>query len=386
MFQIDDSTAVAVEPTPAAPGTPGYFTDGNPSLGIPATIVTADWFNQVTDELLNVLAAAGISPVKATHNQVVSAINFLITSKIGSAFATAFQAYAGNPNGHVAGSAGSAGSTFPSVVFDITNNIWWVCTTTGTTSTAGWTEIGESGVWPFYGGTSTGTANAQVITVPSSVQSFGAGDQFFFTAGFSNTGAMTVTVPGTGGGTFPVRKDGPSGPIALAGGEVVAGNTPTMKFDGTYLHLSATEMGTAALANASSNTGTVAAVSGSGGITPGHLAVFGDAAGTVADGGPYNVPSGSYINGNATVAPGVYIVDTSVASITLTLTAGEPAGASWEFIDGSGTWSPNNLTINLGSYTFTPPYASQAQGGPIVANVAGEAFTLWFNGTTLKVV
>ncbi|MDE2106940.1 MAG: hypothetical protein KGL39_57530 [Patescibacteria group bacterium] len=84
MFQIDDSTAAAVEPTPAAAGTPGYFTDGNPALGIPATIVSADWLNSITDELIALLSAAGITPAKATRNQVLAAINYLI--KAGTAY------------------------------------------------------------------------------------------------------------------------------------------------------------------------------------------------------------------------------------------------------------------------------------------------------------
>lgn len=46
--------------------------------------------------------------------------------------------YAGNPNGHVAGTAGS-GSTPSSVVWDTADNILYVCTTTGTAITAAWT-------------------------------------------------------------------------------------------------------------------------------------------------------------------------------------------------------------------------------------------------------
>jgi hypothetical protein len=291
--------------------------------------------------------------------------------------------YAGNPNGHVAGTAGVPGTSFPSLVWDSTNNILWVCTTTGNAAAAVWTEIGESGTWPFYGGVSTGSANAQVVTTPAAVQSFVAGDQFFFEAGFTNTGATTVTV-GTFG-TFAVRKDSPTGPIPLTGNpsEIVAGNTPSMKFDGTYLHLTATEMGTAALANASSNTGTLAAVSGSGGITPGHLAVFGDAAGTVADGGlPTAAGAPTYINSSQTIGPGVYLVDTSAGVITLTL--GATLTGAYVFIDAQNTWGTNHLTINGNGHNIGNNSTNVA--ATFLADVSDYQFTIEASSTYWRLV
>lgn len=86
MYQIDDATAVATLPTPAAAGTPGYFTDGNPTALPPVqpTIVPADFFNALMLELLNLLAAAGITPSKTAYNQVVSAIEELIEARSGN--------------------------------------------------------------------------------------------------------------------------------------------------------------------------------------------------------------------------------------------------------------------------------------------------------------
>jgi hypothetical protein len=50
------------------------------------------------------------------------------------------QCFAGNPNGNVAGNAGSATTGLPpDLVWDTTDNQLWVCTTTGSTSTAVWT-------------------------------------------------------------------------------------------------------------------------------------------------------------------------------------------------------------------------------------------------------
>jgi hypothetical protein len=278
MFRIDNSTATAVEPAPSAAGTPGYFTDGDPVSNTPATIVPADWFNQVTDELLNVLVAAGITADKAARDQVASAIGKMISSSM----AGTFQVYAGNPNGNVAGTQGNVAlSKFPTVVWDITNNIWWVCTTTGNAAAAVWTESGALPAWPFWCGTNTGSANAPVLAPPVTMSALSAGTSVAWKVATSNTSAVSVTVGSFG--SWPLRKDGPTGPIALTGGELVAGNIVSARFDGAVLHLTATELGSAALADATSNTGKVAAVSGA--TVVGNLPVFSNTAGTLVDSG-----------------------------------------------------------------------------------------------------
>lgn len=77
MFQYDDPTASATMQAPAAPGTPGFFTDGSPAGGVPPTVLRADFMNSVMMELLNIVAAAGITPNKTVNNQVLSAIQAL---------------------------------------------------------------------------------------------------------------------------------------------------------------------------------------------------------------------------------------------------------------------------------------------------------------------
>ena len=47
--------------------------------------------------------------------------------------------YAGNPNGNLAGVQGGNGVT-PSIVWDTSDNLFWVCTTTGSDSTAVWID------------------------------------------------------------------------------------------------------------------------------------------------------------------------------------------------------------------------------------------------------
>lgn len=71
MHRIDSSTA-----TPD-----GRFTEGNPTIPVPATTVTADWFNAMQEEAIAVLAAAGIAPDKANNAQMLAAILKLIADE-----------------------------------------------------------------------------------------------------------------------------------------------------------------------------------------------------------------------------------------------------------------------------------------------------------------
>lgn len=61
------------------------FTEGDPVGGIQATVVTDDWLNDVQEELMSVLTAGGITPVKGTQDQVLKAIRSLSAGTIGSA-------------------------------------------------------------------------------------------------------------------------------------------------------------------------------------------------------------------------------------------------------------------------------------------------------------
>lgn len=74
MFWPDTQTGVDVEPArkTVQSAVRKYFTEGG--VGVPPTVPGGDWFNQITNELLNVLAAAGIDPSKADDDQLLEAI------------------------------------------------------------------------------------------------------------------------------------------------------------------------------------------------------------------------------------------------------------------------------------------------------------------------
>ncbi len=50
------------------------FTEGNPSLSIPATEVSDDWLNDVQEEIANFIENQGIALVKGTQSQLESAL------------------------------------------------------------------------------------------------------------------------------------------------------------------------------------------------------------------------------------------------------------------------------------------------------------------------
>lgn len=79
------------------------------------------------------------------------------------------------------------------------------------------------------GGTSTGSANAHAITV-TGITTPALGNTVTFIAGYTNTGATTLNVSGSGAVAVRVG----SGLDALSGGEIVAGSTVACYFDGTY--------------------------------------------------------------------------------------------------------------------------------------------------------
>ncbi len=50
------------------------FTEGNPALAEPATVVGVDWLNDVQEELVGVVEASGQTPVKGEQDQLLKAL------------------------------------------------------------------------------------------------------------------------------------------------------------------------------------------------------------------------------------------------------------------------------------------------------------------------
>jgi hypothetical protein len=82
MYRIDDPSAAASLPTPEAAGTGGYWTEGNPGSGVPATLLRASWLNMIQEEIRNVVVAGGLTPSKTTYNQLLTAIQALTGGRL----------------------------------------------------------------------------------------------------------------------------------------------------------------------------------------------------------------------------------------------------------------------------------------------------------------
>lgn len=93
---------------PVAPASPsiGYPTAGNPGTGTPATKPGPYWYHQITEELMAIITAAGISPAHGVLTQLASAI------QSGKLFSSA-----------AAGTADAITAAFSPAIADLTNGL-----------------------------------------------------------------------------------------------------------------------------------------------------------------------------------------------------------------------------------------------------------------------
>lgn len=118
MYHIEETDAVAVMPMikPASTTDRQYFQSGNPRAGKKATIVTEDWLNIIQEELLNVLAAAEITPDKMDLNQLALAISTIA----GTAAETTINNYVGEGGSQIFGGGGLVYPSATALVFEQT--------------------------------------------------------------------------------------------------------------------------------------------------------------------------------------------------------------------------------------------------------------------------
>lgn len=77
MHRVDTEHAVTVQPGFDPPGTPGFFSRGDPPAGVSATQPGQDWCNAVQEEIVGVILAAGIALAKGDNTQLLAAIKKL---------------------------------------------------------------------------------------------------------------------------------------------------------------------------------------------------------------------------------------------------------------------------------------------------------------------
>lgn len=171
--------------------------------------------------------------------------NLIASNTIGAV--SSWRNVTGNPNGNLAGNSGVNGSN--DVAWDTVNKIFYVCTTTGNAATAVWTGINTVNTTAVYvGGTSTGSANAQVVTPLSPAgYSLTAGYIVNFQAGFTNTGSTTLNAQSTG--AITIQKSTTGGLVNLSGGEIIANNFISCLYNGTVYVLQGPALGLLAFMN-----------------------------------------------------------------------------------------------------------------------------------------
>lgn len=77
MYRTDADGSVAVMPTPAPIGTPGFYGPGNPSVGQQATVVSHEHLNAMQEEIAAVVEDVGIVLDKDDPTQLLAAVRLL---------------------------------------------------------------------------------------------------------------------------------------------------------------------------------------------------------------------------------------------------------------------------------------------------------------------
>lgn len=160
---------------------------------------------------------------------------------------------------------------------------------TDTPPTSNWAvaAIGQSN--SFIGGTTTGSANAQVLAnVTPGGFALTNGFSIKFTAGYTNTTSATLAITSPSISATNIYKPTPAGLVALTGGEIIAGNEIIVTYNNAISVFVLT--GGAPVANVTGST------------TGGHVAVFKNSTGNVEDGGAPNYYQSSSLSPTGTAS------------------------------------------------------------------------------------
>lgn len=269
MFRIDVASAVSTLPTPAAPGTPGYATNGNPATGSPPTIIDADWGNRIQEELMTFVLGASLTPSKTNYTQVAQAfisgtLTYAVDSSgtantiVGTLPVTPAALSDGmeitikvanantgsttiNINGlgaktvqhkaaNLVGGELAAGQSY-TFIYNLSLTVWQLASIVG--------SVGNL----FIGTASTGgSANAQTLAVSPAGYTLKVNNIISFNAGYSNSAATTLNVGGTG--AITIKKKTATGLTDVVTGDIVAGDDYMVQYDGVYYELTGTEVPT----------------------------------------------------------------------------------------------------------------------------------------------
>lgn len=221
----------------------------------------------------------------------------------------------------------------------------------------------------IWSGTSTGSANAQIIAPEFSADMKGH-PTYVWVAGYTNTGATTLSADGGVTNTSLSKADG----TAMTGGEIVAGTAYTVVFDGTYWRvIGSSSASTASFPSAGQKTTTYTVTAADAGkLIPcsGSWTLSLPSAASAGNG--FTVALKNNGTGSISIAPnGSDLIDAALSAV---LTLGGSVilicdGSRWTSVGGVGwsasgaTWSPTAkstaATLSNGSLTATFVTSSQ---------------------------
>ncbi|MGX5801425.1 hypothetical protein ACWGS9_09290, partial [Bradyrhizobium sp. Arg314] len=207
-----------------------------------------------------------------------------------------------------------------------------------------------SAVNTFVGGTSTGSASAQVLaTTTPNTFALTAGNTVVFSPGFNApSGAATLQVNGTAATNF--KKRSPTGPVNFAGSEFIANQNISATYDGTQFLLN-TPSGNILTPTAINDSGTLALT---GIISPTALA-----AGATNDYNPTGLASasvlritgnagGSVLTGIAAQPSGTVLILSNIGTSLITIAgrnANSLAANQFQNISAIGLWPGQSTPI-----------------------------------------
>jgi hypothetical protein len=134
VIRIDNDTANAVRPTITAAGTEKWWHNGDPGGGVPATVIEADWLNDIQANLEAVLVAGGITGTKGPggDSDLIDAMNAILGTAATGLLRANFEWVAVNQVRFTPGLGGLITVEIDNVVLSQSANIVW--------------ELGDSGV------------------------------------------------------------------------------------------------------------------------------------------------------------------------------------------------------------------------------------------------
>ena len=201
----------------------------------------------------------------------------------------------------------------------------------------------------LYGGTSTGSANAQVVSVPATVTNYANGQVISFVAGFTNTGATTLqfnSLPATS------LVKGPT-PSSLVAGDLVAGQLYTATYHGgTFRLQTVLDKADNQIVNTSAGTAALPAFCAGGDVNTG---IFGPAADTwaVATNGSERLrvdTNGNVVVGSTSPDGILYLASTNKAA-NIGRFSNDSSGAILQLRKSRGASIDTNTIVSSGDIT-----------------------------------